>query len=119
MEKAKILIVDDDVGILESFEMIFERKGFVVETSVNGKEGVEKALSFKPDVIILDVMMPVMNGLEAAHCLRENPDTKDIPIIFCTASHADEVKKAGIAKVEFLNKPFKIEEVYKKIDEVL
>lgn len=119
MDKKRILVVDDESGIRESFTSIFERKGFAVETAANGKEGIDKAVSFKPDVIIMDVMMPVMNGLEAACCLRKNPETKDIPIIFCTASHVDEVNKAGFANVGFISKPFTIEEVYKKISEVL
>lgn len=119
MDKKRILIVDDETGILETFASIFERRGFIAETAKNGKEGVEEAVSFEPDVIIMDVMMPVMNGLEAACCLRKNPKTKDIPIIFCTASHVEEVKKASFANVGFLSKPFTIEEAYKKISEVL
>lgn len=116
MRKIKILIVDDDKEIRGLFCDILTRRNFVVKEAGNGKEGVESAIQEKPDLIILDVMMPVMNGFEAARCLKSNRETQNIPIIFCTATHADEVKHNGD---DYLEKPVKLEELFKKIDRIV
>jgi CheY-like chemotaxis protein len=83
--KKKILLVDDDPDFVEITKPILESKGFEVAAAYNGKEGLEQVPKFKPDLIVLDVMMPVMNGREACRKLKANPDTEKIPVILLTA----------------------------------
>ena len=81
---AKILIVEDDPLMSRMYQKIFTFEGYEVHTAGDGEEGVEKARSVKPTIILLDVMMPKMNGLEALDKLKSDPDTKAIPVIMLT-----------------------------------
>jgi CheY-like chemotaxis protein len=82
---ATILIVDDDVGLVESFSEILKQKGYATEAAYNGEEGFRKATSGKPDLILLDVMMTRENeGFEVAKQLKSDPATRHIPIILIT-----------------------------------
>ena len=83
----KIAIIEDDAAISQMYRMKFETDGFDVRVASNGKLGVELAKSFKPDVILLDIQMPEMNGLEAAKTIRrmERSDARAVPIIAMTA----------------------------------
>lgn len=84
-EKKLILLVDDDPDFVEAVRVIVESGGYDVEVAYDGQEGLEAVAKQKPDLIVLDVMMPVMNGHEACAKLKENSDTKEIPIILLTA----------------------------------
>ncbi len=98
-----ILCIDDHVEVLELLTSILEPSGYNVTTANSGKEGIEKAIIYKPDLIILDLMMPEIDGFEVAQKLKENPSTIDIPILILTAKDltiADRMKLAG--KVETL-----------------
>ena len=79
----KILVVDDEESIRFLYKEEFEEEGFVVELANNGKEALEKLLLFKPDLITLDIKMPVMDGIEALRRIREID--KQLPIILCSA----------------------------------
>lgn len=81
----KILLVDDDPDFVEITKSMLEAKGFEVEAAYNGKEGLERVPKFKPDLIVLDVMMPVMNGRQACQKLKADPNTQNIPVILLTA----------------------------------
>ena len=81
----KILLVDDDPDFVETTKSMLESKGFEVDAAYNGKEGLERVPKFKPDLIVLDVMMPVMNGREACQKLKANSDTRNIPVILLTS----------------------------------
>jgi two-component system alkaline phosphatase synthesis response regulator PhoP len=85
MEKKRILLVDDDPDFLEAVKSTVENGGYEVDTAYDGKEALERVAAGKPDLIILDVMMPVMNGHEACNKLRADPATARIPIILLTA----------------------------------
>ena len=89
--KKKILIVDDENIILEPISEKFRDEGFEVETACDGEEGLKKALEFLPEVILLDVMMPKMTGLEMLEKLREDEKGKDMKVIVLT--NANEVEK--------------------------
>lgn len=105
----KILVVDDEPDIVFLIKSRLEANGFEVDGAYNGKEGVEKAVTYQPDMILLDLMMPVMDGYEAGEKLKENPETADIPIILFTAASAEEVTQKGadtIAAVDYVVKPF-------------
>jgi CheY-like chemotaxis protein len=82
---ATVLVVDDDVGLVESFSVILQTKGYEVVCAYNGEEGFRKAVESKPDVILLDVMMTKENeGFEVAQRLKADPVTRQIPVILVT-----------------------------------
>ncbi len=84
-EKKQILLVDDDPDFVEAVKVILENGGYDVRIAYDGKEGVEAVAERQPDLIVLDVMMPVMNGHEACAKLKKDEQTKHIPIILLTA----------------------------------
>ena len=84
-DKKLILLVDDDPDFVEAVRVIVENGGYEVEVAYDGQEGLEAVAERKPDLIVLDVMMPVMNGHEACAKLKGNEETADIPIILLTA----------------------------------
>lgn len=84
-EKKTVLLVDDDPDFVEAVKVIVESGGYNVQIAYDGKEGLEAVKTAKPDIIVLDVMMPVMDGHAACAALKNDPETKDIPIILLTA----------------------------------
>lgn len=80
----KLLIVEDDPLVTELYNRLFGFYKYEIKTAINGKEGVEHAKSFRPDLILLDIMMPVMDGIEALRLLKQDPTTKEIPVILLT-----------------------------------
>ena len=84
-EKKKILLIDDDPDFVEAVKVIVENGGYDVRVAYDGAEGLEAVAQEKPDLIVLDVMMPVMNGHEACAKLKADPQTAKIPIILLTA----------------------------------
>lgn len=91
----KILVVDDEQDILELIRHTLNKEGYEVHVAANGQQAVEKALKIKPDLILMDVMMPVMDGMEACRQLKENPETSDLAIIFLTARSEEFAELAG------------------------
>jgi len=81
---SKILIVEDDPLMSRMYHKIFTFEHYEVETAADGQEGVDKAKSVKPDLMLLDIMMPKMNGLEALDKLKADPETKSIPVVMLT-----------------------------------
>jgi len=84
-ERKKILLIDDDPDFVEAVKVIVENGGYDVEIAYDGEEGLEAVAAEKPDLIVLDVMMPVMNGHECCAKLKADPATAKIPIILLTA----------------------------------
>jgi two-component system alkaline phosphatase synthesis response regulator PhoP len=84
-EKKKVLLVDDDPDFVEAVKIIVQSGGYDVRVACDGKEGLEAVAAERPDIIILDVMMPVMDGHKACAALKGNKETADIPIILLTA----------------------------------
>ena len=84
-DKKQILLVDDDPDFVEAVKVIVENGGYDVRVAYDGQEGLEEVAEQKPDLIVLDVMMPVMNGHEACAKLKADDATKEIPIILLTA----------------------------------
>ena len=74
----KILLVEDDDLMVRMYRRVLDCEGYTVEIASNGQEGYEKTKTFKPDLILLDIMMPVLNGLQALEKLKKDPQTKDI-----------------------------------------
>jgi DNA-binding response OmpR family regulator len=104
----KILIIDDDPLILDLFEYSFEKDMFIIIRAENGREGLEKALREKVDLILLDVMMPDLNGYEVCRSIKSNPETSGTKIIMISAkAQKDEIEKGLQAGAdEYITKPF-------------
>jgi DNA-binding response OmpR family regulator len=119
--QARILVVDDEPDLLSTVQYRLKFCNCQVITASNGKEGLEKAASDRPDLILLDTNMPVMNGHEMLECLRNNPDTKDIPVIMLTArcepQDIDAASAHGVA--DYITKPFDFADLMEKIKNVL
>jgi CheY-like chemotaxis protein len=109
MSRKRILIVDDEDDIREVAQVSLELVGdYDVLTAANGRDGLEQARSARPDAILLDVMMPDMDGPSTLAQLREDPDTRDIPVVFLTAKTqaAERTRLAGLGAAGILTKPF-------------
>lgn len=106
-KNTKILIVDDEKDIIEFLQYSFEKEGYKVFTAQNGVKGKELALSTKPDLIILDIMMPGIDGVELCKELREIPDFEETLIIFLTARAEDYSQIAGfeVGADDYITKP--------------
>ncbi len=105
---AKVLVVDDAVEIVNLLVHILTEQGYEVSTACNGREALEVVRLEQPDAILLDVMMPEMDGIEACRRLKSNADTNAIPVILLTAKDTDEDIVAGLdaGADDYLRKPF-------------
>jgi two-component system, OmpR family, alkaline phosphatase synthesis response regulator PhoP len=104
--KTKILLVDDERDIVEFLQYNLEKEGFDVVQAYDGNEALNK-INQKPDLVILDIMMPKLNGFEVYQKIRENSSYKDIPIIFLTAKSGeiDEIKGLELGASDYIQKP--------------
>ncbi|MBF0210297.1 MAG: response regulator [Desulfamplus sp.] len=119
MKKEQIvLIVDDNPTNLSVLTEHLKTWGFDFMVARNGESGIKKAIQGKPDLILLDIYMPGMDGFEVCHKLRSNPNTVQIPIIFLTAniSQTDKIKGLDMGAVDYITKPFEAEEVLARIN---
>lgn len=91
----KILVVDDEQDILELIRHTLNKEGFEVNVAANGAQAIDQAKKNKPDLVLMDVMMPVMDGMEACRQLKEDPETKGIAIVFLTARSEEFAELAG------------------------
>jgi len=121
MDPMKILIVDDEDHILHMIKNRLESNGFTVFTAKKGHEGIEIARQNKPDLIILDVMLPDLNGRVVCRVLKEDPSTSKIPVIFLTAKDTMEEKMAEyeVGGECHIAKPFNGQELVNKIKRTL
>jgi len=105
----KILIIDDDADILELLEYNLNREGYLTKTAENGKIGVQLAEEFLPDMILMDVMMPIMDGIEAGRIIKQNKFLKNIYLIYLTARTEEfsEVAAFEIGANDYITKPVK------------
>jgi two-component system cell cycle response regulator DivK len=116
----KVLIVEDHPDMRDLLGLIVERLGYVPVSASQGEEGVEKAAVEKPKLILLDMMMPIMDGWEAARRLRADPETKEIPILAITAlAHSHDLNACLLAGCNgYIVKPFSILDLQAKIREL-
>ncbi len=104
----KILVVDDEPSIVRLMEFILARQGHEMLAAVNGEEALEKIRTHKPDLVLLDIMMPRIDGYEVARTLRADPETATLPIIMLSAKAQEEDirKGVGVGVDEYITKPF-------------
>ena len=116
-----VLVVDDDPVILRLLEVNFEMEGFVVRTATDGLEGLDVARAEKPDVIVSDVMMPRMNGLELCKGLKDDPATASIPVILLSAKAQATDIRAGIdsGADDYVTKPFEPLDLVDRVNKLL
>lgn len=118
---SSILIIDDEQDILEILKYNLLKEGFEVEIAANGAEGIEKAKVFKPDLIILDVMMPQMDGIEVCEIIRKLPGFESTLICFLTARGEDYSQIAGLdaGADDYISKPVKPRVLVSRINAIL
>ncbi len=119
--KQNILMVDDHPENLHLLSHVLSKRGYKVRPTRNGKLALNFALSTPPDLILLDIMMPGMDGYQVCEQLKACPQTKDIPVIFISALHEvfDKVKAFSLGAVDYIAKPFEIEEVVARVENQL
>lgn len=120
MEKT-ILIADDEIDIVETLKFMLETEGFNVLTAYDGEEALSKAKNNNPDIILLDVMMPKINGYKVSRLLKFDKKFQNIPIIMLTARSQEEDKMIGeeTGADEYVTKPFEFVELLEIINSYL
>lgn len=118
ISKATILIVDDNPNNVQLLKAVMTMRGFDVLVAKNGLHALETVKAELPDLILLDIMMPEMDGFEACQKLKESPATQNIPIIFLTAkSHIDDIMKGfELGAVDYITKPFSSNELVARVE---
>ena len=116
--KRKALIVDDDRLILEMLTFGLQRGNMETKTANNGVEALQIAWDFQPDIIIMDIMMPMIDGMEAASVLKNHPRTSKIPIIFISGKGTPPDSTTDLAEA-YVQKPFRLEDLVSRIQAVL
>jgi CheY-like chemotaxis protein len=104
-----ILVVDDELANAEVLSLILQDEGYRVYCASNGRQGLDKVTELRPDLVILDFMMPVMNGAEMGRALRASPDTRHIRIVMNSSLQEDAVRPHFDGYDAFLRKPYNVE----------
>jgi DNA-binding response OmpR family regulator len=120
-KKNKVLVIDDDENMLFLLENILLDAKYKVFTAKSGKEGIERAKKLSPDIIILDIMMPELDGLATILKMKSSDETRSIPIIMCTAvkEGEDEIVARNLGVADFCRKTAQMEDLLEKIERVL
>lgn len=121
LSKKKILVVDDELDLLDLIEYNLRKEGFDVIKAENGETGIEKAKQENPNLILLDIMMPKMSGIEVCEKIRDDSSLKHIPIIFLTARSDERTEIEGLNKGadDFITKPISTSKLISRIKAVL
>ncbi|MBU1355566.1 MAG: response regulator [Candidatus Edwardsbacteria bacterium] len=117
----KILVADDDNNVLFLITELLTRQNYQVFQAVNGDQALREAGSLHPDLMVLDIMMPGIDGIEVCRRIKASPDTRDIRVIMLTAKTSGRDIEAGMAAGAdyYLTKPFRINELTEKIKELI
>lgn len=118
---ARILIVDDEVDLAEMIQLLLQSRGYEVELAHNGREGLSKVQEFQPDLILLDVMMPVLDGFQVCRMLKFDDKFKHIQVIMLTARTQAKDQDLGqkVGADGYVTKPFDNKDLLAKIEEHL
>lgn len=117
----RILLIDDEDDILEFVKYNLSRDGYEVYTASNGAEGLQEALRVKPHLILLDMMMPVLDGIETCKALRRSPALKNVMIVFLSAIGSEETQLQGYdaGADDYINKPIKMNILRSRVQAIL
>ncbi len=121
MAKGKILVVDDEIYIVHILDFSLGMEGYEVLTALDGEQALEKARAEKPDLIVLDIMMPKLDGYETCKRLKAEDDTKAIPVILLSAKGRNVDQKVGfeVGADDYITKPFSPRKLVERINAIL
>jgi DNA-binding response OmpR family regulator len=120
MTKGKILIVDDEADILHFLELVLRERGYEVTTAASGREAIELARKVRPDLMLLDIMMPQMDGWEVLKLLRVDELTAQIPVAMVSARTDPKDRVQGLQEgaVDYICKPFSLDDLIAKVEAI-
>lgn len=121
MQRKTILIVDDELSILVPLQFLMEKEGYLPKLAQSGKEAIEKIAEFQPALILLDIMLPDLDGYEIYHMIRQRREWNSIRIIFLTAKNreTDMAKGLAMGADAYITKPFSNAQLIEKIHELI
>ena len=121
MSRSRILLVDDEPDIVETVSFMLQSRNYQVSVASGGQEGIEKAREEHPDLLLLDIMMPDIDGYDVCMKLKGDADTKDIPIIMLTAKGESEavLKSHSLGADDYVVKPFSLPTLLSKLRKFL
>ncbi|MEQ9367202.1 MAG: SpoIIE family protein phosphatase [Leptospirales bacterium] len=121
VEAPRILVVDDNEDMLVLISSLLGKKGYAIITAQNGRDGLDKARKLRPDLILMDVLMPEMNGYDATHKIKSDPFLAAIPVVLLTARSDTEDKLEGLEQGadDYISKPFDRRELIARVDSLL
>jgi CheY-like chemotaxis protein len=115
MKEGRVLVVDDEPMVRETLGQVLSDEGYMVDLAVDGETALERVHAARPDAILLDLMMPGMNGRQFLQVLREEPAYASVPVMIMTAVHGLEVNLATMGASEVVEKPFDVDELLNKV----
>jgi two-component system, OmpR family, alkaline phosphatase synthesis response regulator PhoP len=121
MYQGRILVVDDEVYILHILDFILGAENYDVITATNGEQAIERVREEKPDLVVLDIMMPKMDGYETCRLIKSDPATKLIPVILLTAKGREVDQKLGreVGASDYITKPFSPSKLIERVQAIL
>ena len=121
MAKGKILVVDDEIYIVHILDFSLGIEGYEVMTALDGEQALAKVAQERPDLIVLDIMMPKLDGYETCKALKQNPATHDIPVILLSAKGRNVDQKIGfeVGADDYITKPFSPRKLVERINAIL
>ena len=121
MSKGKILVVDDEIYIVHILDFSLGMEGYEVVTALDGEQALEKVTSEKPDLIVLDIMMPKLDGYEVCKSIKSNAATKHVPVILLSAKGRNVDQKMGfeVGADDYITKPFSPRKLVERINQLL
>jgi len=127
MVAKRILIVDDNRSLVTAAERILQKEGFDTLTACDGSEGLNKALAERPDLVILDIVMPGLDGYEVCRALRKDPETAGIPVLMLTVKGQagsptgtkEQIDGFNAGALDFVSKPVKAKELVERVSALL
>ena len=120
--KKRVMVVDDEENVCQLLEAVLEEENYDVVTATDGKECLAKLKKIKPDLILLDMMMPGMSGREVCEKIRADPKTKNLKVIFVTVARFSELGKNALSKlkvIDYVSKPFDNADLVKRVKNAL
>ena len=121
MSKGKILVVDDEIYIVHILDFSLGMEGYEVVTALDGEQALERVASERPDLIVLDIMMPKLDGYEVCRAVKSNPATKNVPVILLSAKGRNVDQKIGfeVGADDYITKPFSPRKLVERINSIL
>jgi two-component system alkaline phosphatase synthesis response regulator PhoP len=121
MSKGKILVVDDEIYIVHILDFSLGMEGYEVITALDGEQALERMKSEKPDLVVLDIMMPKLDGYEVCKSIKSNPTTKQTPVILLSAKGRNVDQKLGfdVGADDYITKPFSPRKLVERINQLL